>query len=159
MARALKINRQPIGDPLFLVILSICSCVHYLNIKKSVDELSLWLLMMDPVSINVLVGIVSSVAMLAAIIFMLTYVLGSFSAKSAVMSPKVVVCSLVYFLGATILLFMGVEWLSDLARVPMDGIPFYLNIGASVLALNATLHVSCGLLTIFIYLKRRISER
>jgi len=114
-------------------------------------------LTMDPASINVLVGIASSVAMFSAIIFMLTFVLGSFSSKSRVMSPKVACGSLLYFFGSTILLFMGVEWLSDLARVPADGIPFYLNVGASVLALNAALHVFCGLLTAFIYLRRRLS--
>lgn len=115
---------------------------------------------MDLMSINILVGIVSSVTMFAAIIFMLTYVLGSFSTRSGVMSPKVAVISLVYFFGSAFLLFRGVQWLSDLARVPADGggIPFYLNIGASVLALNALLHVSCGLLTAFIYLRRQISE-
>jgi len=112
---------------------------------------------MDPASIIILAGIVSSVAMLSAIVFMLTYVLGSFSIKSRVMSPKVVGGSLLYFFGSTILLFMGAQWLSDLARVPMDGIQFHLNVGAAVLALNATLHVFCGLLTAFIYLRRRIS--
>lgn len=112
---------------------------------------------MDLISINILVGTVSSVAMFVAIIFMLTYVLGSFSTKSRVMSPKVVGGSLVYFFGSTILLFMGVEWLSDLARVPADGIPFYLNIAASVLALNAALHVFCGFLVVFISLKNKLS--
>jgi hypothetical protein len=112
---------------------------------------------MDPTTINILVGTASSVAMFVAIIFMLTYVLGSFSTKSRVMSPKVAGGSLVYFFGSTILLLIGVEWLSDLASVPADGMPFYLRVGASVLALNAALNVFCGFLVVFIFFRNKLS--
>lgn len=142
----------------FSGVVSVHVCLPDPNIEKSLSELSRWLVKMDLVSLNIIIGIISSVTMFAAIIFMLTYVLGSFSTRSGVMSPKVAISSLVYFFGSAALLFKGVQWLSDLARVPADGFPFYLNVGASVLALNALLHVACGLLTAFIYLRRQISE-
>lgn len=92
--------------------------------------------------------------MLAAIIYMLTYVLGSFSSRSGAMSLNVVVWSLLYFFGSTIFLVMGVRWLSDLARQHA----YFLNIGASALSLNALLHVACGFLTVSMYLKGQVSQ-
>lgn len=112
---------------------------------------------MDPTTINILVGTASSVAMFVAIVFMLTYVVGSFSTKSRLMSPKVAGGSAVYFFGSTILLFFGMQWLNDLASVPADGLPFYLRVGAAVLALNSVLHVFCGLLVVFIFVRNKLS--
>lgn len=114
---------------------------------------------MDPVSLAIALSLLSVVAMMAAIIYILTYILGTFSLKSRVISPKFVFGSLFYFFGSTILLFMGVEWLRNLAGVSMDGRPFILNIGASALVLNSILHILCGLLTSVVYLRDRYRIR
>lgn len=51
---------------------------------------------------------------------------------------------------------MGVQWLSELALVrTQEGMPFYLNIGASALALTAVLHILCSFLTVLLYLRGR----
>ena len=115
---------------------------------------------MELVTINILVGITSAALMFGAIIYILTYVLSAFSSKSGQISLKVVLSSISYFLGSTILLLMGSNWLSGLARVPIPGggIPYYLNIGASALALNALLHIGCSFLTAFMYVKGKLSR-
>lgn len=110
---------------------------------------------MDPLSFAMVLSLLSVVAMMAAIIYILTYILGSFSLKSRVISQKFVLSSLFYFFGSTIFLFMGVQWLRDLASVPLNGKPFILNIGASALVLNALLHILCGFITAFVYLRDR----
>ena len=113
---------------------------------------------MDPPTINIFVGILSAVMMMAAIIYILTFILGSFSSRSGAMSLKFALFSLLYFFGSTILLLIGIQWLNDLARIPVNGgAPFYLNIGASALALNSLLHAFCGFLVTFIYVKGEIS--
>lgn len=115
---------------------------------------------MDPSTINIAAGILSTVMMMAAIIYILTYILGTFSSRSVGGMPtKFVVVTLLYFFGSAAILFFGVEWLSGLARVDMNGIPYYLNIGASGLALNALLHISCGILTALLYLRGQMSQR
>ncbi len=117
---------------------------------------------MDLLLINTVVSLVSAVAMFVAIIYILTYMLGSFSSRSGSMSPRVVVISLAYFFGSTVLLFLGVEWLSGLSREyhlqQLPGQVFYLNVGASALAVNALLHILCGFLTAFLYLKGNLSD-
>lgn len=114
---------------------------------------------MNPVSVAVAVSLLSGVVMLAAIIYMLTYILRSFSSKSGILPTRFVLGSLIYFFGSTILLFMGSEWLRDLARVPMDGTPFFLNIGAGSLLLSVILHIFCGLLVALIYLRDKYRAR
>jgi hypothetical protein len=77
------------------------------------------------------------------------------------MSLKVVLFSIIYFFGSTILIFIGVEWLRGLSEAVHVQNParyfFYLNIGASALALTALLHIFCGLLTAFLYLRGKTS--
>jgi len=106
---------------------------------------------MDVYAVATVISLLSAVLMMTSIIYILTYILGSFSSKSGTMSPRFVLFSLFYFFGSTVFLVMGSGWLSDLARVKIDGIPFYLKIGASALALSAILHVFCGLTTAFLY--------
>jgi hypothetical protein len=93
---------------------------------------------MDLLLINTVVSLISAVAMFVAIIYILTYMLGSFSSRSGSMSPRVVLFSLSYFFGSTVLLFLGVEW--------------------SALAVNALLHILCGFLTAFLYLKGNFQD-
>lgn len=115
---------------------------------------------MDPSTINITAGILSTIMMMAAIIYILTYILGTFSSRSVGGMPgKFVAATLLYFFGSASILFVGVEWLSGLSRIDMNGTPYYLNIGASGLALNALLHVSCGVLTALIYIRGQISQR
>lgn len=117
---------------------------------------------MDLLLINTIVSLLSAIAMFVAIIYILTYILGSFSSKSGTISPKLVLFSLTYFFGSTIFMFMGVEWLSGLSQAYWRQRPesdiFALNIGASALGLNALLHIICGLLTAFLYLRGRTSS-
>jgi len=113
------------------------------------------LLTMDLISVATGISLLSAAAMMVAIIYILTYILRSFSSKSGILPAKFVLWSLFYFFGSTIFLFMGSNWLSDLARVPIDGTPFFLNIGASALMLNVILHVFCGSLVALIYLRDR----
>lgn len=117
---------------------------------------------MDLLLINTVVSLISAVAMFVAIIYILTYMLGSFSSRSGSMSPRVVLFSLSYFFGSTVLLFLGVEWLSGLSREyhlqQLPGQVFYLNVGASALAVNALLHILCGFLTAFLYLKGNFQD-
>jgi len=109
---------------------------------------------MDIGQLNVVVSLLSGTMMLVSIIYMLTFMLGSFSSKSGAQSIKVMFLSLLYFFGSTIPLFWGVEWLMEVARERALGPQaFYLNIGASALALTSFLHISCGLLTIALYVK------
>lgn len=97
--------------------------------------------------------------MMVAIIYIITYILGSFSSRSGAMSLRFVLFSLSYFFGSTVFIFIGVEWLIDVARVrALEGHSFYLNIGASALALAALLHVICGLLTALLYLRGQMSQ-
>jgi hypothetical protein len=117
------------------------------------------LLKMDLLSLTVVVSILSAALMMVAIIYILTYVVGAFSSRSPVMSLKFVLSSLIYFFGSTIFLLIGSEWVSALARVPTDGMPFFLNVGASALAFAALLHVSCGFLAAFMYLRDRFRAR
>ena len=113
---------------------------------------------MDPSAINIIAGISSAVTMMAAIIYILTFILGSFSSRSGAMSLKFALFSLLYFFGSTIFLVIGVQWLNDLARIPVNGgTPFFLNMGASVLALNSLLHAFCGFLVAFVYVKGELS--
>jgi len=116
---------------------------------------------MDLLLINTVISLVSVVVMLAAIIYILTYVLGSFSSKSGTMSLKSMLYSLFYFFGSTIFIFMVIGWLTGLSRTTYIQFPgryaFALNIGASALAMNGILHIFCGFLTAFLYLKGRIS--
>lgn len=114
---------------------------------------------MDLFSISIGFSLLSAVVMFVAIIYIITYVIGSFSSRSGAMSLKFVLFSLLYFFGSTILLLMGSEWLADLARVPLDGLPYYLNVGAACLAFAALLHICCGFLAAFMYLKGRYSVR
>jgi biotin transporter BioY len=98
--------------------------------------------------------------MMGVIVYLLTYVLGSFSSKSGSMSLRFVLVCLLYFFGSTIFLYIGVEWLSGLARMrTQEGLPFYLNIGASALALTAVLHIFSGLITAFLYVRGQMSQR
>lgn len=117
------------------------------------------LLNMNLSSVNVVVSLSSAVVMIAAIVYILTYIVGSFSSRSGVMSLKFVLCSLFYFFGSTIILLIGSEWVSGLARVPMDGVPYFLNVGAGALSLAALLHIGCGFLTAFMYLRGRYRWR
>ena len=114
---------------------------------------------MDLFSISIGLSLLSAVVMFVAIIYIITYVVGSFSSRSGVMSPKFVLFSLLYFFGSTILLLLGSEWLANLARVPQDGLPYYLNVGAGCLAFAALLHICCGFLTALMYLKGKYSVR
>lgn len=107
---------------------------------------------------NVLVSLFSAALMMGAIIYILTYIIGSYSSRSGSMSLKVVFYSLFYFFGSTIPLFMGVEWLTEVALSrTQGGQSFYLNIGASALALAALLNFICGFLTVFLYVKGQVS--
>jgi hypothetical protein len=109
---------------------------------------------MDIGQINIIISLLSGAMMLASIVYMITYMLGSFSSKSGAQTIKVVLLSLLYFFGSTIPLFSGVEWLMQVARDRAQGPQaFYLNIGASALALTAFLHICCGLLTTGLYVK------
>lgn len=114
---------------------------------------------MDLISLAVIVSLLSVVAMFAAVIYILTYIIGSFSSRAGVMSQKFSLFSMFYFFGSTIFFLMGSDWVSVLARTPIDGRPFFLNIGASALVLAALLHISCGLLTAFLYLRGRHRTR
>jgi len=113
---------------------------------------------MDPLSINIVVSLSSAVVMMVAIVYILTYILGTFSSKSGSMSLRFVLQSLLYFWGSTIFLFMGVNWLTDVAiSRTHGGEVFYLNIGASALALTALLNILCGFLTVFLYVRGQTS--
>jgi len=104
--------------------------------------------------INVIINLLSGAMMLGSIIYMITFMLGSFSSKSGAQSIKTVLLSLLYFFGSTIPLIWGVEWSMAVARERALGPEaFYLNIGASGLALSAFLNICCGLLTIGLYVK------
>jgi len=130
-----------------------------LNIIKLVSENSLWSLKMDLAVVNVLVSLFSAAVMMGAIVYIVTYIIGSYSSRSGSMSLKVVLYSLFYFFGSTIPLFMGVEWLTEVALMRAQGDQsFFLNIGASALAMAALLNLLCGSLTIFLYLKGQISQ-
>ena len=112
---------------------------------------------MDLLTLNIIVSLLSAAAMMAAVVYILVYILGSYSSKSGTMSPRLVLISLTYFFGSTVVLFIGVEWLGGLSRDYWRQNPgvsvFALNIGASALGLNALLHIICGLLTVFLYLR------
>ena len=110
---------------------------------------------LDVYAVATAVSLLSAVFMMLAIIYIVTYILGSFSSRSGTMSPRVVIVTLLYFFGSTTFLVYGSGWLSDLARVKINGTPFYLRIGASALALSAILHIFCGLTTAFLYLRGR----
>lgn len=130
------------------------------NVEKLVDCWFSWCLKMDPWTINVIVSLASAALMMAAIIFMLTYVVGTLSSKSGTLSDKVVVGSLLYFFGSTVVLFMGAQWVSEIARTAGSSTqpgfsPFQLNIGATALGFTALLHIFCGVLTAFLYLQGR----
>ena len=113
-----------------------------------------WLTRMDIGQINVIINLLSGAMMLGSIIYMITFMLGSFSSKSGAQSIRTVLLSLLYFFGSTIPLFWGVEWSMEIARERALGPQaFYLNIGASGLALAAFLNICCGLLTLGLYLK------
>ncbi len=108
--------------------------------------------------INVLVSLFAAALMVADIVYILTYIIGSYSSRSGSMSLRVVTISLLYFFGSTIFLFMGVEWLTAVARERVEGgASFYLNIGASALALAALLNIINGFLTLFLYVKGQVS--
>ncbi|MGD8507186.1 MAG: hypothetical protein PVF15_11070 [Candidatus Bathyarchaeota archaeon] len=97
--------------------------------------------------------------MMVAIVYIITYLLGSYSSRSGSMSLRVMAFSLLYFFGSTIFLYIGVEWMSAIARERVqEGASFYLNIGASGLALAAVLHIFCGLLTILLYVRGQMSQ-
>lgn len=112
---------------------------------------------MDLLTLNIIVSFISVTAMMAAIVYILVYILGSYSSKSGAMSSRLVAISLTYFFGSTIILFIGVEWLGGLSRDYWRQNPgvsvFALNVGASALGLNALLHIVCGVLTAFLYLR------
>lgn len=111
---------------------------------------------MDLYALNILLSMFSAVMIIAAIVYMLYYLLGSFSSRSgAVESIRIVIFSLFYFFGSAIGLYLGVEWMTRLAYTRTAGgdVAFFLNIGASALALNAVIHFFCGFLTIFLYLR------
>lgn len=110
---------------------------------------------MDLYPVAVVVSLLSGVVMLVAIIYILTYILRSFSSKSGILPARYVLLSLGYFFGSTVFLFTGSYWLSDLARVPIDGTPLFLNIGASALMLSVILHIFCGSIVALIYLRDR----
>lgn len=113
---------------------------------------------MDLISINVVVSLLGAVEMMVAIVYILTYILGTYSSKSGSMSLRFVLQSLLYFWGSTIFLFMGVNWLTDVAiSRTQGGEGFYLNIGASALALAALLNILCGFLTVFLYVRGQTS--
>ena len=114
---------------------------------------------MDPYSLATGVSLAGAAMMMVAIIYMLTYSLRAFSSRSGILSVKFVIYSLLYFFGSTIILFMGSYWLSAMARIPVNGLPYYLNIGASALMLGAILHIICGLLAAFLYLRDRYRIR
>jgi hypothetical protein len=112
----------------------------------------------DLISINVVVSLLGAVEMMVAIVYILTYILGTYSSKSGSMSLRFVLQSLLYFWGSTIFLFMGVNWLTDVAiSRTQGGEGFYLNIGASALALAALLNILCGFLTAFLYVRGQTS--
>ncbi len=109
---------------------------------------------MDFITLNVLISLLSGAMMMAGIVYMITFMLGSFSSKSGAQSLKTVLLSLIYFFGSTIPLFIGVEWLMQVAIQRLQGAQsFYLNIGASAFALTALLNICCGFLTIGLYVK------
>lgn len=114
---------------------------------------------MDLTQLNIVVSTMSAVLMLIVIIYLLTYVLGSFSSKSGSMSLKFVTSSLVFFSVSSFVLFKGVEWFSELARMRTEtGTAFYLNIGASGLALTAIFYAFSGFITVALYLKGQITR-
>lgn len=116
---------------------------------------------MDLIQINVVVSLFSAAMMLAAIIFIITYGVGSFSSKPGEISRKIVLLSLFYFFGSPIFLFMGVGWLTEqilIIRTQQPSLsPFSLNIGASALGFAAVLNVFCGLVTAYLYLKGNLT--
>lgn len=115
---------------------------------------------MDLLQINIIVSIFSATMMMAAIIYLLTYALGSFSSKSGSMSLRFVLYSLLYFFGSTVLLFMGVEWLTGIAQAQTGReMAFYLNIGAAGLALTAVLNTFSGFITGLLYVRGQMSQR
>jgi hypothetical protein len=109
---------------------------------------------MDINQINVIINLLSGAMMLGSIVYMITFMLGSFSSKSGAQSIRTVLLSLLYFFGSMIPLFWGVEWSMEIARQRAQGPEaFYLNISASGLALAAFLNLCCGVLTIGLYVK------
>jgi hypothetical protein len=119
----------------------------------------MWVLTMDLETLNVIVSLLSAAMMLVAIVYIFAYILGSFSSRSGAQSLRVVLFSIAYFFGTTVPIFLGVEWFTQLARERMvSGQAFFLNIGASALALSGLLHVLCGFLTIFLYVRGQMSS-
>jgi hypothetical protein len=116
---------------------------------------------MDLTQINVVVSLLSAAMMFAAIIFIITYGIGSFSSRPGEISLKFVVFSLFYFLGSPIFLIMGVDWLTEqalLIQTQRPGLsPFSLNIGASALAFTAVLNIFCGIVTVYLYLRGNLT--
>ncbi len=116
---------------------------------------------MDLLLLNTVISLVSVAVMFAAIIYILTYILGSFSSKSGTMSLRFVLGSLFYFFGSTIFIFIIIEWLTGISRtyyiLHPERYSFALNIGASALALNCALHIFCGFITALLYLRGRMS--
>jgi len=105
-------------------------------------------------TLNAIVSWLSGAMMMASIIYTITFILGSFSSKSGAQSLKTVLLSLLYFFGSAIPLFMGVNWLMQIAIERLQGTQsFYLNVGASTFALAALLNIFCGILTVGLYVK------
>jgi len=113
---------------------------------------------MDLTQLNIVVSTLSAALMMIAIIYLLTYVLGSFSSKSGSMSLRFVASSFVFFAASSFILFKGVEWFSELARIRTETGAFYLNIGASGLALTALFYIFSGFITVALYLKGQITR-
>lgn len=114
---------------------------------------------MDLLAINILVCTLSGFLMMVAVIYMLTYIVGSIASRSGTVSLRVLLSSLIYSFGSAIFLFTGVDWFYALAHVRLQrGMPFYLYVGTSALGMTLIMHVLCGCLTAFLYLRGKRSQ-
>ena len=108
--------------------------------------------------LNAYVSLFAAALMLIDIVYILIYITGSYSSRSGSMSLRVVTLSSLYFLGSAVIIFWGVDWLTQVALArTQGGASFFLNIGASALALAGFLNILCGAITLFLYVRGQMS--
>lgn len=129
-----------------------------LSILKLFCEVSSWLYKMEIEVLNAYVSLFAAALMMVDIVYVLIYITGSYSSRSGSMSMRVVLLSSLYFFGSAILIFLGVDWLTQVALSRAEGgASFFLNIGASAFALAGFLNILCGFITVFLYVRGQVS--
>ncbi|UCG44891.1 MAG: hypothetical protein JSV58_05735 [Candidatus Bathyarchaeota archaeon] len=108
--------------------------------------------------LNAYVSLFAAALMLIDIVYVLIYIIGSYSSRSGSMSLRAVLLSSLYFFGSAGIIFWGIDWLTKVALArTQGGASFFLNIGASALALAGSLNIVCGAITLFLYVRGQMS--